>query len=85
MEQIKIIRRNIEEVENSGITVQADNAYSTVSIEADGSEGIFLQGHEADAFIEEAKALYNNEALDLNMDEALLATAYPYIGIIAEI
>jgi hypothetical protein len=42
--------------QDSGATIAWDSAFSTVSIECD-REGIFMQGEEADSFIDELKAM----------------------------
>lgn len=62
---------------DAGITVDTDSAYSTVSIDAPGQESIFMQGDEADSFIEECRKLWNRYP-SLPMDVAELATAEPY-------
>ena len=62
---------------DAGITVDTDSAYSTVSIDAPGEESIFMQGDDADAFIEECRKLWTRYP-SLPMDVAELATAEPY-------
>jgi hypothetical protein len=62
---------------DAGITVDTDSAYSTVSIDAPGEESIFMQGDEADSFIEECSKLWNRYP-SLPMDVAELAMAEPY-------
>jgi hypothetical protein len=62
---------------DAGITVDTDSAYSTVSIDAPGEESIFMQGEDADSFIEECRKLWNRYP-SLPMDVAELATAEPY-------
>ena len=62
---------------DAGITVDTDSAYSTVSIDAPGQESIFMQGDEADSFIEECRKLWNRYP-SLPTDVAELATAEPF-------
>jgi hypothetical protein len=62
---------------DAGITVDTDSSYSTVSIDASGEESIFMQGDEADAFIEECRKLWNRYP-SLPMDVAELAIAEPF-------
>ena len=62
---------------DAGITVDTDSGYSTVSIDCPGEETIFIQGHEADSFIEECRKLWNRYP-SLPMSIAELATAEPY-------
>lgn len=61
----------------SGVTVDCDSAYSTVSIDAPGKESIFMQGDDADTFIEECRKLWNRYP-SLPMDVCELALAEPY-------
>jgi len=61
----------------AGITVDCDSGYSTVSIECPGTDGAFMQGDEADAFIEECRKLWNRYP-SLPMDVCELALAEPY-------
>lgn len=56
-----VIHQIADGIEKSGYTVDWDSAYSTVSIEcedhADASDNWFLQGEEADQFINELQAM----------------------------
>ena len=61
----------------AGITVDCDSGYSTVSIECPGTDGAFMQGDEADAFIEECRKLWSRYP-SLPMDVCELALAEPY-------
>ncbi|MBC8739727.1 hypothetical protein F6X40_23730 [Paraburkholderia sp. UCT31] len=60
----------------SDVDIEVDSAMSTVSI--GGADGIFLQGHEADDFVERARALYE-ELGDVTMPEVYAHLAKPYI------
>lgn len=62
---------------NGGVTVDCDSSYSTVAIDCPGFEGCFMQGDEADTFIEEVRALCKRYP---SLDEATaeLALAEPY-------
>lgn len=42
----------------AGIDVETDSAYSTVAISAPGEDDIFMQGDEAEAFIDSTRALW---------------------------
>lgn len=53
----RYIVESAERVQNSGITVDWDSSFSTVSIECDGEDSIFMQGDNADQFIAEIEAL----------------------------
>lgn len=62
---------------SSGVTVDTDSAYSTVSIDAPGEESIFMQGDDADSFISECEKLWKRYP-SLPMDICELALAEPY-------
>jgi len=62
---------------NGKITVDCDESYSTVSIDAPGEDSIFMQGEEADDFIAQRDALCKRYP-SLNFDIAELALAEPY-------
>ena len=66
-----------QRMHDAGITVDTDSSYSTVSIDAPGQESIFMQGDEADAFIEECRKLWSRYP-SLPMDVCELALAEPY-------
>ena len=74
----QIVESNISYVVNSGYTVET-TTYSTVSIDNGvDEESWFLQGDEADNFIDEADKLYNET--DLSIEDIFLHLAYKYIG-----
>lgn len=53
----KYIHAAAKRFKNNGATIEWDSAFSTVSIECDREEGVFMQGEEADNFIDELKAI----------------------------
>ena len=61
----------------AGIDVDCDSSYSTVCISAPGQDDIFMQGDEADSFIEECCNLWNRYP-SLPMDVCEMALAEPY-------
>ena len=65
--------------ERSGLEVDVHEALSTVAMTTHGNDLCFLQGFEAETFIEEANKLYNNEALDLYWCDACSLVGYPYL------
>ncbi len=75
----EIVLNNAEFVKNSGYSVNANQSMETVSIEhnEDSESDVFLQGHEASDFINEAQKTY--EEADVTFDEALLHHAKPFI------
>lgn len=66
-----------QRMRDAGVTVDTDSGYSTVSIDAPGEESIFMQGDDADSFIEECRKLWSRYP-SLPMDIAELATAELY-------
>ncbi len=74
----RFIRQAAQFALNSGASVDLDSSYSTVSIDwADGGE-CFMQGDEADTFIDEVRALCKRYP-SLDEDTAALALAWPYV------
>jgi hypothetical protein len=54
----EIVKRNADKARAAGITAKVDSPQSWVTITCRGEEDIFLQTHEADAFIDEARELF---------------------------
>ena len=73
----RVIWQIADSAHAAGITVDCDSGYSTVSIECPGTDGAFLQGDDADAFIAECRKLWNRYP-SLPMDVCELALAEPY-------
>ena len=73
----RFIRAAAQRCINGGVTVDCDSAFSTVAFDAPGQDGIFMQGDEADTFIDEVRALCKRYP---SLDEAAveLALAEPY-------
>ncbi len=73
----KFIREAAARCRSGGITVDIDSPYSTVAIDAPGQDGVFMQGDEAETFIDEVRALCKRYR-SLDEDTAALALAEPY-------
>jgi hypothetical protein len=58
------------------VEIEVNSAFSTVSI--GGPEGVFLDGHQADEFIAEARKLYE-EVGDVTLDDCYAHVAKGYI------
>lgn len=73
----KYIHQRADWTEKSGISVDWDSAFSTVSIDCEGEDSIFMQGDEADKFINEIEAMCKRFP---SLDEytAALALSAPY-------
>lgn len=80
MELKNILEQQAEYVRLSGFTVKTDSAYCTVAMDNEKTgEGWFLQGEEAEAFIDEAEALWNNPESQVGMDICEQSIAKQYI------
>lgn len=55
----RFIWQAYDRMKAAGIDVDCDSGFSTVSISMPGEDDIFLQGDEADSFIEECHKLWN--------------------------
>ena len=73
----RIFWQAAQRMRDAGVTVDTDSGYSTVSIDAPGEESIFMQGDDADSFIDECRKLWTRYP-SLHMDVAELAIAEPY-------
>lgn len=73
----KFIREAAARCRADGVTVDIDSPYSTVAIDAPGADGVFMQGDEAETFIDEVRALCKRYP-SLDEDTAALAIAAPY-------
>jgi hypothetical protein len=73
----KFIREAAARQRASGVTVDINSPFSWVSIDATGTDGVFMQGDEADTFIDEVRALCKRYP-SLDEDTAALALAEPY-------
>jgi hypothetical protein len=73
----RYIREAAQRCVNSGVSVEFDSAYCTVAIECPGTDGVFMQGDDADTFIAEVRAMCKRYR-SLDEDTAALALAEPY-------
>lgn len=77
---LKIIHHRIAQVNKSGVTVTVDNMLPTVSIDAEGVDGFFMQESEAQEFLDEANRIYE-DAQDISFEDACKAVASPYVDL----
>jgi hypothetical protein len=80
MKHTKATRYIVESAQrciNGNVTVDVDSSYQTVSIDAPGEESIFMQGDEAQDFIDQRDALTKRYP-SLSDYVAELALAEPY-------
>lgn len=73
----KHILEAAKRVKDSGISIDWDDGLPTVSITCEGEEDIFMQGDEADTFLDEMYALCKRYR-SLSTTTAALALAEPY-------
>ena len=60
-----------------GVEVETDSAYQTVCISCRGEDDIFMQGDDADSFIDECRKMWKRYR-SLPMDVCEMALAEPY-------
>ncbi len=73
----RFIWQAYDRMKAAGIDVDCDSAYQTVCISKAGEDDIFMQGDEADSFIEECRKLWNRyPSLPKYVCEMALAEAY---------
>ena len=70
----EIIEFDSKYVADTEVTV--DDRFPTVSI--GGEDGVFLDGHEAEAFVDEAKKLYEQVG-DVTLDDCYRHLAKPFV------
>ena len=73
----RFIWQAYDRMKAAGIDVFTDACFSTVAISKAGEDDIFMQGDEADSFIEECCNLWNRYP-SLPMDVCEMALAEPY-------
>jgi len=73
----EIYQQHANYVTASGFTVEVNTRFSWVAIEGNGDD-FYLQGDEADQYIQQARAAYE-KAGDLPLDAAYTGHAKPYI------
>ena len=83
MKLVDIILCNAEMVENSGVSVDINRSQSWVDMQADGETKVFLQGHEADSFIDAVDEMAE-QLPDVDYGIIELSFCYDYLTIISE-
>ena len=83
MSELSVIKGLILEVKRTA-TVKVDHLFSWVSIESkiDPEMSAFLQGHDADEFIDRADQMWEREDLNLTREDSYEAVAYDYLGML---
>lgn len=72
-----ILKAAAKRMADSGVSIDWDSGYSTVSISCEGEDDIFMQGEEADDFISEIETLADR-CRSMNEYTIALALAEPY-------
>lgn len=73
----RYIREAAQRCRDGGISVDIDSPFGFVSIEVPGTDGCFMQDHEAEEFIEQVRALCKRYP-SLDEDTAALSLAESY-------
>lgn len=80
----EIVQSRVQFTRNSKVTVKINRSLSWVDIVEDGhDEGVFMQGDEADTFINELDKL-SEQLPDVDSETLELSMAYDYLHILAE-
>lgn len=74
----RIIRQSAKYSRESGADVEIDRAYSTVCISGRGQEDIFMQGDDAEQFIDQIDAI-SKRCPSIDFDDIELHLAKDYI------
>ena len=85
MELQEIIEQQAQYVRNSHVAVDIQQSMPWVSIYEQGNEsrGIFLQGHEAEQFMQAITDL-SAQLQDCTYEDLALSVAYPYTDLLSE-
>ena len=75
-----IIKQQAQFAADSGVKVILHNSYNAVEIKVDESEGVLLQGDEANQFNDDLEALILLN-VDIEFDTLRLYLAYPYLDL----
>lgn len=74
----RFIHAAANRMRNSDITIDIDSSFSTVCISCPGEDDIFMQGDDAESFIEEVETMCKRFP-SLDEDTAALSLAEPYV------
>ena len=77
-----ILHQQLEYAVSSELDVTIDSSFSTVAMTCEGNDLCFMQGEEADTFIDQVNALYNAPDFNGTQDEAATICGYPYLDLI---
>ena len=77
-----ILHQQLEYSISSELIVDINSPFSTVSMECEGQDLCFMQGDEADTFIDEVETLFNADDFNGTYDDAAMICGYPYLDLI---
>ena len=77
----EIFEQQIKYARDSGLTIEVDDDYCTVSMQVEGEDLCFMQGQEAEEFAAEVQKLYDREDYNLTWEEAELICGGPYLAL----
>lgn len=75
-----VLQQQLDYANNSELSVIVNEQYSWVSMTAADEELCFLQGEEAEQFIEKVTTLYNKEG-NITFNQAAMICGYPYLDL----
>ena len=79
MTSLEIAMQQADFARNSGVTATIDTAFGWVTLD-DGEAELFLQGYQAEKFIDKVLLLWE-ELQHIDMGDAELAVAYDYLDV----
>ena len=78
-----ILHQQLEYSLSSELSVDTDSSFSTVSMSCEGNDFAFMEGEEADEFIDQVDQLYNDDEFNGTYTEAELICGYPYLDLVS--
>lgn len=76
-----ILHQQLEYALSSELEIEVHRYVNTVIMKCEGNDLCFMQGDEADTFINECDALWNKDGFNGSYDEAALICGYPYLDL----
>ena len=76
-----VLHQQLEYSLSSELDIEIDNRFCTVAMTCEGNDLCFMQGDEADDFIDEVDSLYEADDFNGTYNEAALICGYPYLDL----
>jgi len=76
-----ILHQQLEYALSSELEVEVDSSFQTVAMTCEGNDLCFMQGDEAQDFIDQTETLYVADDFNGTYEEATLICGYPYLDL----